>query len=454
MARRRSTAVLSILLTAYGLLLPGCVSYNSRPLDAVPYRERAVSQPKGGLIVSAAVLGQKESALLFGVPLSNQGIQPVWLEIENSDEVSYLFLQQSVDPDYYSPREAAFKSHFSTTRRVFGYGLASLLFLPLLLAAPFQYATARAANEQMDGLFEERAIGNRIVEPGERASGFVYTHIDEGTKKVSVELMGPDGSKRFNLFAPVPGARLDHHELEPEELYAPEEIRDLQRDALYQALAAIPCCTTNRDGDRNGDPANLVVIGDFDELLQAFTRARWDETELIDVTSSLRTARSFLFGSAYRYSPVSNLYLWGRKQDVAFQKARETIRERNHLRLWLSPFRYEGKEVWIGQVSRDIGVKFTTKTWNLTTHAIDPDIDDSRENLMGDLLQTRRVALITYLPGVGASTQEEPARNLMGDPFYTDGRRAMVMLSDEAVDSHVFRWWGPTDVSPQQSDSR
>jgi hypothetical protein len=433
---RRAVALLAALLTAQA----GCVSYDPQPLEAVPFRERSVSEHRGDLRVSAAALGQREGALLFGVPLANQGIQPVWLEIQNGHEDPYLFLQQSVDPDYFSPREAAYKSHYSPTRRIFGFGLASLFFLPLLLVAPFQYFAARSANGRMDALFEERAIGNRIVEPGETASGFLYAQIDEGTKKVPLALMGVGGVERFELFAQVPGARLDHHELEPEDLYAPEEIRDLDWRALYEALVALPCCTTNRRGDRNGDPLNLIVIGDFDELLPAFTRARWDETELIDVTSSLKTIRSFFFGSTYRYSPMSDLFLWQRSQDVAFQRARETIHERNHLRLWLSPLRLEGREVWVGQVSRDIGVRFTTRTWNLTTHAIDPDIDDSRENLMGDLLGTQRVARMTYLPGVEASTREEPARNLMGDPYHTDGRRAVVVLSDSPVAAQAFRW--------------
>jgi hypothetical protein len=435
---RRPVAVLCVLLIAQ----VGCVSYKPRPLESVPFRERAVSERRSELSVAVSALGQQEGALLFGVPLANQGIQPVWLEIRNGGESPYLFLQQSVDPQYFSPREAAFKSHYSPTRRIFGFGLASLFFLPLLLVAPFQYVAARSANASMDALFEERAIGNRIVEPGEEASGFLYANIDEGTKKVPVELVGQEGVERFELFAQVPGARLDHHELEPEDLYASEQIRDVTLQALYEALTALPCCTTNHSGERKGDPLNLIVIGDFDDLLSAFARARWDETELIDVTSSLKTVRSFFFGSPYRYSPMSDLFLWERRQDVAFQRARQTIHERNHLRLWLSPLRLEGREVWVGQVSRDIGVRFTTKTWNLTTHAIDPDIDDSRENVMGDLLGTRRVARMTYLPGAEASTREEPARNLMGDPYYTDGRRAVVVLSDSPVEAQVFGWQG------------
>ena len=437
---RDALARLSIALLLHTLSLPGCVSYNPRPLEEAPFQERVATEAQGGLRVSAAALGQKESADLFGVPLAKQGIQPVWLEIENGDDEPYVFFQQTVDADYYSPREAAYKNRFSTTKRVFSYGLASLLLWPLILVAPFQYFTARSANGRMEEVFAERGIGNRAIEPGQRASGFVFTHLDEGTKQVRVMLLGPGAEKEFALFVQVPGARLDHYEIDLEDIYAPEQIRDLEANRLREALSALPCCTTNRKGNGKGDPVNLIMIGEFDVLLQAFTRAGWDETELIDVTSSLRTARSFVFGSQYRYSPVSNLYLYGRKQDVAFQKARATIHERNHLRLWYSPLRHEGRPVWVGQVSRDIGVKFTTRTWNLTTHAIDPDIDDSREAVMGDLLQIRRVTELAYVPGVGESSPERPARNLMNDPYWTDGRRGVALLSDEPVEPHLFRW--------------
>ena len=89
--------------------------------------------------------------------------------------------------------------------------------------------------------------------------------------------------------------------------------------------------------------------------------------------------------------------------------------------------------MWVGQVSRDIGVKFTLKTWNLTTHAIDSDIDDSREATMGDLLQTGHVSRIGYVPGVGRTDPSNPPRNLTGDEYFTDGFRAFAELSRDPV---------------------
>jgi hypothetical protein len=146
-------------------------------------------------------------------------------------------------------------------------------------------------------------------------------------------------------------------------LYSEDELIHVDdEDQLRSLLEQLPCCVTNADGTENGDPLNLVLIGDRDDLIAAFTRRQWHPTEIIWTGSLWRTVRSFVAGSRYRYSPISPLYFYGRPQDAATQKARETIHERNHARFWLSPIRFQGKEVYVGQISRDIGVKFTLKS--------------------------------------------------------------------------------------------
>jgi hypothetical protein len=84
-----------------------------------------------------------------------------------------------------------------------------------------------------------------------------------------------------------------------------------------------------------------------------------------------------LAGERYPYAPVSDLYMFGRAQDLALQKARDNVHQRNHLRLWLSPLRLDGKQVWVGQISRDIGSRVTIHTPTFTTHKIDPDVDEA-----------------------------------------------------------------------------
>jgi len=125
---------------------------------------------------------------------------------------------------------------------------------------------------------------------------------------------------------------------------------------------------------------------------------------------------------------------------VALQKARGTISQRLHLRLWCTWARYSGKTVWIGQVSRDIGVRFTFKTWNLSTHKIDPDVDDARDYVLADLAAAKRISRLGYLDGVGAATRECPRKNLTGDPYYTDGYRVVMMLSDGTTSPEFFSW--------------
>jgi hypothetical protein len=126
------------------------------------------------------------------------------------------------------------------------------------------------------------------------------------------------------------------------------------------------------------------------------------------------------------------LYVLGRTQDAAFQWTRENIHERNHLRLWMTPIRYRGTPVWIGQISRDIGVRFTTRT--ITTHKIDPDVDETREYLLENLAYSQALKAIGYVRGVGEAPFDAPRRNLTGDPYFTDGYRAVLWVASTPTD--------------------
>jgi len=145
----------------------------------------------------------------------------------------------------------------------------------------------------------------------------------------------------------------------------------------------------------------------------------------------LRSVRAFLFGADYLTAPLSPLYLFGRTQDVSLQKARHKISLRNHLRLWQAPFTIDGQHVWVGQISRDIGIKLTTQSWYLTTHRISPEVDQDRYYLLQDLVMTNEVSQFGFVRGVGASDAVNPRRNLTGDPYVTDGLRLVVFLDQQ-----------------------
>jgi hypothetical protein len=280
----------------------------------------------------------------------------------------------------------------------------------------------------MDAFFLEHAFRMHPIPSGGEQAGFVFTNLSEGNKVVLVRLFGPEGLKDFEFSLPVEGLHADHLRREFDALHAPEHVTEVDIPALRQYLATAPQATTNSRGRRSGDPVNLVVVGDFTTVLGAFG-ARWDETEVISLATCWKTFRAFLTGAEYRYSPVSALFLFGRSQDFALQRVRDSINERLHLRLWATPLRFHGQYVWIGQVSRDIGVRFTWRTWNLTTHRIDSDVDEARDYVVEDLMHVGRLEIAGYVDGVGACDRSTSRRNLTGDPYYTDGKRAVVFLS-------------------------
>jgi hypothetical protein len=406
------TQWLTFMITGCLLFISGCASsFNPRPLDEVGFKQRAQTHTEGDVRVTAAVLSAEECRAKFGSNLYRRNIQPVWLEIENMDDEPVRFLPLGLDWDYFTPLESAYLNRF---------------------------AIHRADHDEMDAYFFKRGMRNYIA-PGSTVSGFVYTNLDEGTKTFNVDIAGEDQKMRtFTFFVPVPGIRVDHHEVDWENLYPEDAVFDYEESDLKKALEKLPCCTTNKKGTEQGDPLNLVVVGDLDDVYYAFSRAGWDETETIYRASVLKTIRSFLFGGRYRYSPISALYVFGRPQDVALQRARTSIHERNHLRLWLTPMRFEGKFVWIGQISRDIGVRFTRKT--ITTHKIDPDVDETRNFLIQDLWYSQSLKTFGFVKGVGAAAYEKPRGNLTGDPYFTDGYRAVLWVSGKPMPFSDVGW--------------
>jgi LssY C-terminus len=419
------------------------VPYQPDP-TARDFLARSQTQSSGGLAATVAVLDADESKRFFGKSLARRAVQPVWLKIANNSPHPYRLNLLSIDPNYYSSYEAAAINRFSSGRHLLEFGFFAWIFLPfiilpLIILLPFKLIAARRANRAMEEFFERYAFHLRPIAPGATAEGFVFTSLDAGSKIVHLLLMGHADNKEFNFTVPVPGLKADYLRHDFDNRYPADQIIECTISTLVDHLAKTPSATTNAKGTRSGDPVNLVVAGEFETLLSAFG-ARWDETETITLDTCWKTFRAFFIGSEYRYSPVSPLYLFGRSQDFALQRVRGSINERLHLRLWSTPLRFEGAPVWVGQVSRDIGVRFTWRTWNLTTHRIDPDVDEARDYVVEDLLQAQRLEQAGYVDGVGACDRQSPRRNLTGDAYFTDGRRAAVLVSPARTPPKFVAW--------------
>ena len=382
------------------LVLFNCSKAPPDPSGKDQFVSRAVRQQQGPVSVRASVLSDDESQSYFGAGLADQGIQAVWLSVENDSDAILYYLPVTTDPNYFSPPEAAQLLH------VWWSG---------------------DANAAIDTVLARDAMPD-IIPPHQTAAGFVFTHREGGLKFLNASFVESRQQFDFRFVLPLGGRTYAVQKVDFSGLYPPGAIEAVDLAGLRARLETLPCCAVNKVGSRSGDPLNIVVVGSGADAIFPFITRGWRLDEPFDLHSTYRTVRAFLFGTEYLTAPVSPLYVFGRTQDVSFQKARDKISLRNHLRLWLAPFTIDGQYVWVGQISRDIGIKLTTESWYLTTHRISPEVDQDRYYLLQDLIMTGEVSRFGFGSGVGASTPANPRTNLMGDPYVTDGLRLVVFL--------------------------
>jgi len=176
-----------------------------------------------------------------------------------------------------------------------------------------------------------------------------------------------------------------------------------------------------------GDPLNVGLIGSKDALVQAMTAAGWDPADPVTLRSALAIAGGVIRDKPYPDAPVSPLFVFGRKQDLAFEKpVGHSPRQRHHVRFWRSDnLGRSGNPLWIGAVTFDRSVGLSHRTGQITHH-IAPDVDSERDGLMADLRRAGRLRELFQVTGVGATLI---GRNGGGDLYYTDGELTIGLLT-------------------------
>src|SRR5437016_11091958 len=144
----------------------------------------------------------------------------------------------------------------------------------------------------------------------------------------------------------------------------------------------VPSYTITGDG-LPGDPVNVALVGTLQQLRSAFTILGWSEADRLGLASSWGMVRAFVFNSPYPTAPFSTLYLFGRGQDIGFQKAIDNSpRKRHHVRFWaMSAARAQQtigtaafwldtncpsadeRALWVGAGTKDTGFSLTRLTF-------------------------------------------------------------------------------------------
>lgn len=190
----------------------------------------------------------------------------------------------------------------------------------------------------------------------------------------------------------------------------------------HPALDTVASRTVTADGIP-GDPLNIAFVGSGAEMQRRLLASGWLPADPITMMSSLRIAGDSLVHRPYGTAPVSNLFLWGHRQDLAFEKMiGGDPRRRHHVRFWESTERDDlGRELWMGAVTLDVAAGVSHRTGQVTHH-IGPDIDREREQLLLDL-QGVPAAPVQWIDGFQSDLR---GRNGGGDPYTTDGRLPVI----------------------------
>lgn len=196
----------------------------------------------------------------------------------------------------------------------------------------------------------------------------------------------------------------------------------------HQAMSDAPKTTVTTDGIP-GDPLNAALVGTRDEVVAAMLAANWTPADPTTLRSSLHIAESAVFNRTYETAPVSNLFLWGRKQDLAFEQAvDENARERHHVRFWQSDKLGIGnRPLWLAAATFDRSVGFSHRTGKVTHH-IAADIDSERDHVIGTLSEAGQLTETFQVTGVGATLD---GRNGGGDRYFTDGEITIGLISPD-----------------------
>lgn len=176
-----------------------------------------------------------------------------------------------------------------------------------------------------------------------------------------------------------------------------------------------------------GDPLNISLVGSEEEVIGAMIRAGWLPADPITLKTAARIVVSILVHKNYPTAPVSSLYVWGRKQDLAFEREQGgSPKKRHHVRFWISPEKDpKGRPFWIGAATFDRTYGISHLTGQITHH-IAPDIDAERDTLIEDLKKAGQLTELYQVTGIGATLI---GYNGGGDWYYTDGELTVGVIS-------------------------
>lgn len=178
-----------------------------------------------------------------------------------------------------------------------------------------------------------------------------------------------------------------------------------------------------------GDPVNLAFNGTEADIKLAMERAGWVFADELGGSSTLKMVQSSLTRKSYPNAPVSSLFLFGNKQDFAYQQeVGGTTSKRHHIRFWkvpkgwYLPGGYTADWLAAGTYDRKVGLSLFTFQ---ITHKIEANIDEERDFVIKTLQKHNKNVSVKTVKNYSSAYHH---RNGGGDKIKTDGALPFVTI--------------------------
>ncbi len=180
------------------------------------------------------------------------------------------------------------------------------------------------------------------------------------------------------------------------------------------------------------DPVNMAVRGTKPQLKNAMRQAGWELADSITVRSAWGIVHSTLRKQSYANAPVSDLFVFGAKQELAYQKEVDgNPAKRHHIRFWRVPKNYYlpgGYQVdWVAGATYDDAVGLSRFTFQVT-HTIDGDVDTERDFVVETLKNAGVTASVQRIEHFFPKYSHHNGVN--GSKFFTDGSMVIVDIAE------------------------
>jgi hypothetical protein len=197
------------------------------------------------------------------------------------------------------------------------------------------------------------------------------------------------------------------------------------------------------------DPVNIGIIGTREELIRAMTKAGWYQADKRTLKTLTTMILAIAFEKLYRNAPFSTLYLFGRSQDLGFQKPLDNNPlHRHHVRFWETTFNVDTqfrddvffwklqhdsedqqRPFWVGAASLDTGFAFIRHNAQLT-HMIHPDTNAERALIVKDL---KKAGLVKKTHTVVIDNPYKLRNRVWRGILHTDGKLCICELKNSKV---------------------